>query len=85
VITLAVSWYLRHGLSRDVEELLAEQGITVDHVSVAGGCSGSPVGAEPVIHGGDLWHRWTVNRQHDHRPWRRLLYLIFRQLVAWLE
>jgi transposase, IS6 family len=35
VITLAVRWYLRYGLSyRDVEELLAERGITVDHVSV---------------------------------------------------
>jgi transposase-like protein len=32
VITLAVRWYLRYGLSyRDVEELLAERGITVDH------------------------------------------------------
>jgi IS6 family transposase len=30
---LAVRWYLRHGLSfRDVEELLAERGIDVDHV-----------------------------------------------------
>lgn len=35
VIMLAVRWYLRYGLSyRDVEELLAERGITVDHVSV---------------------------------------------------
>ena len=35
VITLAVRWYLRYGLSyRDVEELLAERGITVDHVTV---------------------------------------------------
>jgi transposase-like protein len=34
-ITLAVRWYLRFGLSyRDVEELLAERGITVDHVTV---------------------------------------------------
>jgi hypothetical protein len=33
VITLAVRWYLRFGLSyRDVEELLAERGIEVDHV-----------------------------------------------------
>jgi IS6 family transposase len=32
---LAVRWYLRYGLSyRDVEELLAERGIEVDHVSV---------------------------------------------------
>ena len=35
VITLAVRWYLRYGLSyRDVEELLAERGIKVDHVSI---------------------------------------------------
>src|SRR5438132_14386746 len=35
VITLAVRWYLRYGLSyRDVEELLAERGIEVDHVSI---------------------------------------------------
>jgi transposase-like protein len=35
VITVAVRWYLRYGLSyRDVEELLAERGITVDHVTV---------------------------------------------------
>ena len=35
VITVAVRWYLRYSLSyRDVEELLAERGIEVDHVSV---------------------------------------------------
>jgi hypothetical protein len=42
---IAVRWYLRYGLSyRDVEELLAERGITVDHVTVyrIAGCSGSP-------------------------------------------
>ena len=32
---MAVRWYLRYGLSyRDVEELLAERDITVDHVTV---------------------------------------------------
>jgi transposase, IS6 family len=32
---LAVRWCLRYGLSyRDVEELLAERGITVDHVTM---------------------------------------------------
>lgn len=32
---VAVRWYLRYGLSyRDVEELLAERGIKVDHVTV---------------------------------------------------
>jgi hypothetical protein len=31
---IAVRWYLRYGLSyRDVEELLAERGIAVDHVT----------------------------------------------------
>jgi transposase-like protein len=35
VIVVAVCWYLRYGLSyRDVEELLAERGIEVDHVTV---------------------------------------------------
>ena len=35
VIVLAVRWYLRFGLSyRDVEELLAERGIEVDHITV---------------------------------------------------
>ncbi|HUP72398.1 MAG TPA: IS6 family transposase [Acidimicrobiales bacterium] len=35
VILLAVRWYLRFGLSyRDVEELLAERGVEVDHVTV---------------------------------------------------
>jgi DDE domain len=35
VIVVAVGWYLRYGLSyRDVEELLAERGIEVDHVTV---------------------------------------------------
>jgi transposase-like protein len=35
VITLSVRWYLRFALSyRDVEELLAERGVDVDHVTV---------------------------------------------------
>jgi diketogulonate reductase-like aldo/keto reductase len=35
VITVAVRWYLRYGLSyRDNEELLGQRGVTVDHVSV---------------------------------------------------
>ena len=35
VILLAVRWHLRYGLSyRDVEELLAERGIEVDHVTI---------------------------------------------------
>lgn len=35
VIMVAVRWYLRYGSPyRDVEELLAEQGIAVDHVTL---------------------------------------------------
>ena len=35
VILLAVGWYLRFSLSyRDVEELLVERGLSVDHVTV---------------------------------------------------
>jgi IS6 family transposase len=35
VTAVAARWYLRYGLSpRDAGELLAERGITVDHVSV---------------------------------------------------
>jgi IS6 family transposase len=35
VILQAVRWYLRYGLSyRDLEELLAERGIEVDHVTL---------------------------------------------------
>jgi IS6 family transposase len=35
VIVLATRWYLRFGLSyRDVEELLVERGIEVDHVTI---------------------------------------------------
>src|SRR4051794_20899548 len=35
VILLAVRWYLRYNLSyRDLEELLAERGVEVDHVTL---------------------------------------------------
>jgi transposase-like protein len=35
VILVAVRWYLRYALSyRDVEELLAERGVIVDHVTI---------------------------------------------------
>jgi IS6 family transposase len=35
VIVVAVRWYLRYGLSyRDAEELLAERGVEVDHVTI---------------------------------------------------
>jgi transposase-like protein len=35
VIVVAVRWYLRYCLSyRDVEELLVERGVEVDHVTI---------------------------------------------------
>ena len=35
MIVVAVRWYLRFGLSyRDVEELLADRGVEVDHVTI---------------------------------------------------
>ena len=45
VILLAVRWYLRFGRSyRDLEELLAERGIDVDHVTLSrwARCTGAP-------------------------------------------
>ena len=62
VITLAVRWYLRFGLSyRDVEELLAERGIDVDHVTiyrwVQRFSSQFAHAARPSRHAvGDRWH-----------------------------
>jgi hypothetical protein len=62
VITLAVRWYLRYSLSyRDVEELLAERGIEVDHVSIYRWVQRfAPEFAEaarPRLHViGDRWH-----------------------------
>jgi hypothetical protein len=42
IIIVAARWYLRFGLAyRDVEELLADRGVEVDHVTVCAGCSGS--------------------------------------------
>jgi transposase, IS6 family len=62
VIVLAVRWYLRFGLSyRDVEELLAERGIEVDHVTVYRWVQlFTPLladAARPCRHSvGDRWH-----------------------------
>src|ERR671933_2162617 len=62
VILLAVRWYLRFGLSyRDVEELLAERGVGVDHVTVYRWVQRfTPLltaAARPCRHAvGDRWH-----------------------------
>src|SRR6266550_471367 len=67
VITLAVRWYLRYGLSyRDLEELPAERGIEVDHVTVYRWVQRStPLfadAARPCRHAtGD---RWFVDETH---------------------
>jgi transposase-like protein len=45
VIVVAVRWYLRFNLAyRDVEELLVERGVELDHVTVYpyGFCHGEP-------------------------------------------
>jgi IS6 family transposase len=61
VIAVAVRWYLRYGLSyRDVEELLAERGVVVDHVTVyrwVQTFTGEFIGAaRPARHAaGDRW------------------------------
>jgi transposase-like protein len=61
VITLAVRWYLRYGLSyRDAKELLVERGITVDHVTIYRGVHRfTPLlidAARPCQHAvGDRW------------------------------
>ena len=35
IIILSVRWYLRYSLSyRDLEEMMAERGLTVDHVTI---------------------------------------------------
>ena len=56
MIVVGVRWYLRYGLSyRDIEELLAERGIEVDHVTVYrwGGTGAEPahLGEEQVVEG----------------------------------
>jgi transposase-like protein len=61
VIAVAVRWYLRYGLSyRDVEELLAERGVEVDHVTIYRWVQTFTVefidAARPSRHaGGDRW------------------------------
>jgi len=43
VILLCVRWYLRYSLSyRDLEEIMAERGLSVDHTTIYDGCSGTP-------------------------------------------
>ena len=76
VIAVAVRWYLRYGLSyRDVEELLAERGVEVDHVTVL------PVGADGSSHCSSTppdrarhatGDRWFVDEVRHEAPWIRV-------------
>jgi hypothetical protein len=72
VIAVAVRWYLRYGLSyRDVEELLAERGIDVDHVTVYRWVQTfTPEfidAARPARH--ETGDRWAVDETYvDRRP-----------------
>jgi len=71
VILLAVRWYLRYGLSyRDLEELLAERAIEVDHVTLYRWVQRfTPLlidAARPVRHlAGD---RWFVDETYVKSP-----------------
>ena len=77
VITVAVRWYLRYGLSyRDVEELLAERGIHVDHVTVYRWVQRFPPlfvdAARPTRQAtGDRWS-WTRPTSRVAGRWRYL-------------
>jgi hypothetical protein len=74
VIAVAVRWYVRYGLCyRDVEELLAERGIRVDHRST-GGCrrsrrSSSTRPGQARHASGD---RWFVDEARHEAPWVRV-------------
>jgi len=64
---LAVRWYLRYGLShRDVEELLAERGVQVDHVTIYRWVQRfAPLLAEaarPCRHA--VGHRWQLDETY---------------------
>ena len=80
VITLAVRWYVRYSLSyRDVEELLAERGIEVDHTTlfrwVMRFTPLSTEAARPCRHTpGDMWCVDETSRgAHVHGAYRASL------------
>ena len=67
VILVAVRWYLRYGLSyRDVEELFAERGVEVDHVTIYRWVQRfTPLlidAARPCRH--SVGHRWFVDETY---------------------
>jgi transposase, IS6 family len=70
VIVLAVRWYLRFGQSdRDVEELLAERGIEVDHVTVHCWVQRfSPLPVKRRRHRGQAEPDLADNKPNDQEP-----------------
>ncbi len=67
VIVLAVRWYLRFAISyRDVEELLAERGIQVDHTTIYRWVQRFtpllPEAARPCRHA--VGNRWQVDETY---------------------
>jgi hypothetical protein len=76
VIVLAVRWYLRFGLSyRDVEELLIERGVEVDHVTIYRWVlryrqgAGVPGGVGGAAAGVLASHRPVRQQSGRVRPW----------------
>ena len=72
VVLLAVRWYLRYGLSyRVLEELLAERGIDVDHVTLfrwVQRCTPLLIdAARPRRHA--VGDRWFVDETHTSMTW----------------
>jgi transposase, IS6 family len=64
---LAVRWYLRYSLScRDLDELLAERNIMVDHATLRGGYNASHhcSSNQPGRAGGRLGNRWFVDETY---------------------
>jgi IS6 family transposase len=64
IIVVAVRWYLRFGLSyRDAEQLLAERGVEVDHVTIYRWVlQFTPLladAARPCRHPWEIAGRWT--------------------------
>jgi len=65
VITLAVRWYPRYGLSyRDLEELLGERGVGVDHVGVSRCGSESQYESQWGVHASELLEGHMTSARH---------------------
>jgi hypothetical protein len=66
VIVVTVRWYLRCGLSyRDVEELLAEWGIDVDHAQQARGSCTNAHDGRVELESGDVAYVATTGRKDE--------------------